>query len=109
MTVKSDLEIVDDLEPQLGEVLFDLNYKAHAGKDLFQLDPDELLWCIRAEDEGKLAFARLAHIEEIADLQPLEYALGIEELVLELLGVSPADLFMQVPEFLLFGMGLNEL
>ena len=103
------LEIVDDLEPQLGEVLFDLNYEAHSSKDLLQLDPDELLWCIRAEDEGELAFAGLAHVEEITDLQPPEDALGIEELVLELLGVSPADLFMQVPELLLFWMGLNEL
>ena len=108
MTAKADLKIVDDLDPKFGEILLDLNYKAHSGKDLLQLNPNELLGRIGAEDECELIFAGLAHIEQIADLQPLEYALGIEELMLELLCMGPADLLMQVPESLLVGMSLNE-
>ena len=102
------LEVVNYFYPQLGEVLFDLDHKAHAGKDLFQLDAHEFLGRIRPEDEGELVLAGLAHIKEIADLQSSQNALRIEELELELFGMGPADLLMQIPELLLVRMSFHE-
>ena len=102
------LEIMNYLDPQLREVIFDLNQEAHAGKDLLQLNAHEFLGRIRAEDEGELILAGLAHIKEVADLKSSQDALRIEELVFELLGMSPADLFMHIPELFLVRMSFNE-
>ena len=102
------LEVVNYFYPQLGEVLFDLDHETHTVKDLFQLDAHEFLGRVRSEDEGELVLAGLAHIKEVAYLQSPQDALRIEELVLELFGVGPADLLVQIPELLLVRMSFHE-
>jgi len=58
-----ELKVLDYLDSKLGEVLFDLNYKAYSCKYLLKFDSNEFFRRVRAEDEGKIVLAGLDHIK----------------------------------------------